>query len=151
MALQSSNTLLAGEAFSLIRANAAGWKAQAQNALASLQAGSVNSDFVFRMLDQLAAAIIALTAWKAVSGLDAYATGQGYTGTMSADCTATIAAAQACLTWVVTNFPVSSAPQSGYLEAYTLNADGSRAARNFTTAQTAGLQTNLASFIATIG
>jgi hypothetical protein len=151
MALQSANTLLAGDAFNAIRGNAFGWKAQAQNALASLQAGSVNSDFVFRMLDQLNGAIVSLTLWKAVSGLDAFATGQGYTGTMSVDCTAAITAAQACIAWVVTNFPVSSAPQSGFLEAYTLNADGSRTARSFTTVQTAGLQTVLTSFIATIG
>lgn len=146
MALQSGNAMLAGEAFAAIRANAAGWKAQAQNANISLAAGNVDSNFIFRMLDQLGAVIGSLNAWKAVTGLDAHATGQGYTGTMSSDCTATVNAAQACINWVVANFPVSAT----FLQAFTLNADGSRTARSFTPAQTAGLQTSLTSFIATI-
>jgi hypothetical protein len=147
MTLQSSNVMQAGDAYNLIRGNASGWKAQAQNANASLAAGSVDTNFVFRMLDQLNTIIVSLNAWKAVTGLDTYATGQGYTGTMSADCLATVNAAQACINWVVTNFPASG----GFLQGFTLNADGSRTARTFTSAQTAGLQTNLTSFVATIG
>lgn len=147
MALQSSNTMLAGEAFAAIRGNAASWKAQAQNANISLAAGNVDTNFIFRMLDQLNSAITALAAWKAVAGLDTFATGQGYVGTMSSDCTTTSNAAQTCITWVVTNFPSSG----GFLQGFTLNADGSRTARIFTPANTAGLQTNLAAFIATIG
>src|SRR5258705_11186653 len=145
MALQSSNTMLAGEAFKAIRENAANWKAQAQNANVTL-AGTVNTDFIFRMLDQLGGAITALNQWKAISGLDTYATGQGYIGTMSADCNTTITSAQNCITWVVTNFPNSG----GFLQSHTLNADGSRTPRTFTTVQTAGLQTALTNFINTI-
>ncbi len=146
MALQSSNTMLAGEAFTAIRTNAASWKAQAQNANLSL-AGTVNSDFIYRMMDQLGGAVAALNQWKVVTGLDTYATGQGYVGTISSDCTATAAAATTCITWVVNNFPSAS----GFLQAYSLNADGSRTPRTFTTVQTAGLQTNLTAFVATIG
>lgn len=146
MPLQSSNTMLAGEAFAAIRANAAGWKAQAQNANLSLAAGNVDTNFIFRMLDQFNGLITALNTWKAVTGLDTLATGQGYSGTISSDCTSTVNAAQTCITWVVTNFPAAS----GFLQGYSLNADGSRTARVFTPAQTAGLQTNLTSFIATI-
>lgn len=146
MALQSANTMLAGEAFALIRGNAAGWKAQAQNANTFMAANSVDTSFIFRTLDQLNAIITALTAWKAVAGLDTYATGQGYTGTLSADCTATSTAAQTCITWVVTNFPASG----GFLQGHTLNADGTRTPRIFTTANTAGLQTDLTAFVATI-
>jgi hypothetical protein len=146
MALQSSNTMLAGEAYAAIRSNAASWKAQAQNANVSLAGGSVTSDFVFRMLDQLAGAIVALNTWKAVAGLDTYATGQGYTGTMSADCASSVTAAQACIAWVVTNFPNAG----GFLQSHTLNADGSRTPRSFTPAQTAGLQTAMTAFVATI-
>src|SRR5258705_7204975 len=147
MPLQSSNTMLAGEAFAAIRSNAAAWKAQAQNANISLAAGNVDTNFIFRMLDQLNGAIIALTTWKAVVNLDTFATGQGYIGTMSSDCTTTSNAAQTCITWVVNNFPSSG----GFLQGFTLNADGSRTARSFTPANTAGLQTDLAAFIATIG
>jgi hypothetical protein len=146
MALQSSNTMLAGEAFRAIRDNAASWKAQAQNANISL-AGTVNSDFIFRMLDQLGGAIAALNLWKVVASLDTFATGQGYTGTMSVDCTASVTAAQNCIAWVITNFPNAG----GFLQSHSLNADGSRTPRSFTPAQTAGLQTALTSFIATIG
>lgn len=146
MALQSSNTMLAGEAFKAIRDNSAGWKAQAQNANLSLAAGNVTSDFIFRMLDQLAGAISALNQWKAVAGLDAYATGQGYTGTLSADCSSSVSAAQTCIAWVVANFPAAS----GFLQSHTLNADGSRTPRSFTPAQTSGLQTDMTAFIATI-
>lgn len=146
MALQSSNTMLAGEAFAAIRSNAVGYKAQAQNALLTL-AGTVNTDFIFRMLDQLSGAIAALNQWKATSGLDAFATAQGYSGTMSTDCSTAVTAAQACISWVVTNFPNSG----GFLQSHTLNADGSRTPRTFTTGQTAGLQTALSNFIATIG
>ncbi len=146
MPLQSNNTFLAGEAYSAIRTNAAGYKAQAQNALTACQGGSINSDFVFRLLDQTAAAINALTQWEAVTGLNTYATGQGYSGTMATDCVSSITAAQAILAWVVANFPASG----GFLQAYSLNADGSRTPRSFTSAQTAGLQTALTNFIATI-
>ncbi len=146
MPLQSANAMLAGEAFTAIRVNAAGWRAQAQNANISLAAGNVDTNFIFRMLDQLNGAITALTTWKAVTGLDTYATAQAYTGTMSSDCAATITAAQTCITWVVTNFPASG----GFLQGYSLNADGTRTARTFTPANTAGLQTNLTAFVATI-
>lgn len=147
MALQSTNNLLDGDAFGLIRGNAAGWKAQGQNALATMQSGSINSDFVFRLLDQLGTVVSALTAWKATSGLDTYAIGQGYSGTLSSDCASTITAAQAVISWVTTNFPADT---GGFLQAYTLNADGTRTPRAFTTAQTAGLQTALSNFVATI-
>jgi hypothetical protein len=47
----------------------------------------------------------------------------------------------------VANFPASG----GFLQAESLNADGSRTQRTFTPTQTAGLQTNLSAFINTIG
>jgi hypothetical protein len=146
MPLQSSNTMLASEVFIAIRNNAGGWKAQAQNANSSLAGGSVNSDFVFRMLDNLAGLVSTLNQWKVTSGLDAYATTQGYVGTLSVDCTAAVTAAQTCISWVITNFPNSG----GFLQSHTLNADGSRLPRSFTPAQTAGLQTAMTNLIATI-
>jgi hypothetical protein len=144
MVLQTTNTLSPSDAYNLIRSNAAGVKAQAQNALISLQGGSVTTTFIFQMVDQLAGIIAALNTWKAISGLDAYATSQGYTGTLSADCATCATAGTACVTWVTTNFPIGT--------AYTAwNADGSRVPHSFTTVQTAGLQTNMQAFIATIG
>lgn len=148
MVLQTANTSLSPQdAYNLIRANAAGVKAQAQNALISLQGGSVPTTFIFQMLDQLAGIIAALNSWRAVVGLDAYATAQGYSGSLTSDCGACATAATSCITWIVVNFPASA----GFLQAESINADGSRTQRSFTSAQTAGLQTNLQAFIATIG
>jgi hypothetical protein len=147
VALQSSNIFLAGDAYVAIRSNSAGWKAQSQNALTRCQGGSIDTDFIFRLLDQTVTVVNALTSWKATAGLDAFATGQAYPTTMTTDCNTCVTAAQAIISWVTTNFPVDA---GGFLQGYTLNADGSRTARSFTTAQTAGLQTSLTNFIATI-
>lgn len=148
MVLQTaSSSLCPADAYNMIRSNAAGVKAQAQNALLSLQTLSVPTSFVFSMLDQLAGIIAALNAWKLISGLDAYATAQGYTGSLVADCGTCSSAATSCITWVVANFPASG----GFLQAESINADGSRTPRTFAPTQTAGLQTNLQAFIATIG
>lgn len=144
MALQTTNTNISpADAYNFIRSNAAGVKAQAQNALISLNS-NVTTIFIFQLVDQLAGITAALNAWKSISGLDSYATAQGYSGSLSADAASCANAAQTCITWVTTNFPIGT--------AYTAwNADGSRVAHSFTPAQTAGLQTNLQAFIATIG
>lgn len=147
MALQSGNTFLAGDAYVAIRANSSGWKAQAQNALASLQAGAVTADFIKQVLSTAVGASAALTAWEAVAGLNAYATSQSYPTTMATDCVATITAAQAIVSWIKANVPTSG----GFLLIDTINADGTITSRSFTTVQTAGLQTALTNFIATIG
>lgn len=148
MALQSANNFLAGDAFQSIRSTSAGYKGQAQNALASMQAGPVNADFIFRILDQAQGVITALTQWKAVVGLDAYATSQSYPTALSSDCAAVISSAQAIIASITAAFPATG----GFLQAYRLNVDGSRTATAFTSAQTAsaGLQTALLNFIATI-
>lgn len=135
------------DAYKAIRGLAQTAKNIAQNDLAAMQAQSVTTDFIFQMLNQFQVFISNITAWKSVAGLDSYATSQGYVGTMSADCTTAISAAQACVNWVVANFPTDAA---NWLQAYRMNADGSRTPNSFTPAATAGLQTNLQSFIATI-
>lgn len=135
------------EAYSLIRSNAMGMRQQANVYLNTLQAGNVASNFVYQVLDQTRNFTTNMQSWGAVSGLDAYATSQNYSGTMSADVTTCVTAAQAMITWVVTNFPA----QGGFLQAESLNADGSRTLRQFTPTQTAGWQTAINNFIATIG
>lgn len=148
MALQTPNTLTTPQAaFAAIVGNAQNIKALAQNALATMQGGSVTTPFVFSMLDQLGNIVSSLNALKAVAGLDAYATSQGYSGSLVSDCGTCSNAATTCITWVFQNFPSSG----GFLQAETLNADGTRTPRAFTPAQTAGLQTDLQAFIATIG
>jgi len=126
-------------------------KTTASNAVTTLAAGSVDTTYVFKLLDQLKSLIDTLNTSSAVSGLDAYATAQipNYTGTLSSDITATKSAAQACIDWVVTNFPKDST--ATYLLAQSLNNDGTRTSRSFSSAQTAGLRTALNNLIATIG
>lgn len=128
---------------------AAGIRQQAAAASASAAANSINTAFVFSMLDQLSAIIATLNTYKNVIGLNAYATANipGYAGTLTTDITAVINAAQACISWVSTNFPKDA---GGFIQAYTLNADGTRTMALFTPAQTAGLQTALNALVATI-
>lgn len=140
--------LLPGDAYRALRDNMPSWKAQAQNALAFIQANSIDTNYVFNLLDKLNGVITSINNMKVVAGLDTYATNQGYTGTCSADATATANAAQACINWVVTNFPTDT---GGFIQAFKLNSgDGSRIAAVFTPAQTGGLQTSLSNLIATI-
>lgn len=145
MAFQTA--LLPGDAYNNLRMSAVAWKQQAQNALATTQAGTIDANFVFRVLDQLNAIVASINTWKAVAGLDAFATSEGYTGTMSTDAAAVAAAALSCVNWVTSNFPKDT---QGFAQAYTLNADGSRTAATFTNTQTSGLQTALQTFISTI-
>jgi hypothetical protein len=135
------------DAYNNIRNLAGGLKMEAQNALSNMQANNIDTNYVYRLLDYLNNFITQINQWKATTGLDSYATGQGYVGSMSADCTTATNAAQACINWVVTNFPTGT---GGYLLGNTLNADGSRTSRQFTPTQTAGLQTAFNNFIATI-
>jgi hypothetical protein len=138
--------MLASEAFSYIRQNVPAWKAQAQNANITLAAGNVDTNYVYTVLDGLRQIRDALAQWKIVTGLDTYAASVGYSGSMVADCTSTQTAAVNAITWVFQNFPTSG----GFVTDNTLNADGSRTARSFTSAQTSGLQTLITVLIATI-
>lgn len=138
-------------ALSQVQNYAAQAKDRATSAVATMAAGSVDTTFVFSLLDAMAGLIAGLNAVKTTTGLDAYATAQvpGYTGTMSTDITATVNATQACIDWVVAHFPKDGT--ATYLLAQTLNADGSRTMRAFTSAQTLGLRTALNNLLATIG
>jgi hypothetical protein len=150
MALPASTLPSLGAVLQNVQNVAASVKAQAGNALISLQSGPVNTLFIFQVLDQVGNLIIYLNQVKTVVGLNAYATAQctGYGGTLTTDITAVVNAAQAIINWVVANFPVDA---GGFLQAEKLNADGTRTPASFTSAQTAGLQSAITSFIATIG
>lgn len=149
MALPSSTNPYLGQALIQVLGQAAGTKQQASDALAAL-AGSVDTTWIFNALDAMRAAIANFNRFKAVAGLDSYATAQvpGYAGTMSADINTTVAAIQACIDWIVANFPKDSTAL--WILAQQLNADGTRTPRSFTSVQTAGLQTKLQALIATI-
>lgn len=126
-------------------------KDRATSANSALAAGSVDTNFIFNLLDALSGLIANLNAVKNTAGLDSYATAQvpGYSGTMSSDITAAISAAQSCIDWVTTNFPRDNT--NTWALAFQINADGTRTMRAFSPAQTAGLRTALQSLLATIG
>lgn len=148
MTLQTaSGSFSASDAYNAIRGLGFSAKSVAQNSLASCQNGNIDTLFVFRLLDQIASFVTSFTTWKAIPGLDTYATSLGYSGSMVSDCNGCITAAQAITAWVVANFPTEA---DGFLKDFKLNADGSRTPASFTPAQTGGLQTALTNFIATI-
>ena len=130
---------------------AASAKIVATNAVATMAAGPIDTNYAFSLLNGLRNLIDVLDTSASTPGLDAYATAQipGYLGTLSADIATTQAAAQACIDWVVTNFPKDST--ATYILAYMLNADGTRTSRTFSAAQTTGFRTVLNNLIATIG
>ena len=149
MALPASTASLA-DVLTNIKGMAQNIKSAGQNDLAVMQAGSIDANFVFKLLDNLNSVIVLLNGWAATTGINAYATANlpGYAGTLTTDITTVVNAAQACINWTVTNFPKDS---GGFIQALTLNADGSRTPASFTSAQTAGLQTTLQALIATVG
>lgn len=149
MALPSSNGLFLAQALNQVLGQAAGTKQQAQDALTALQ-NPVPTATIFNMLDAMADALGRFNRFKGVQGLDAYASAQvpGYSGSMAADIAATQTAIQACIDWIVTNFPKDTS--ATWLLAFQLSPDGSRTPRSFSSAQTAGLQTKLQALIATI-
>ena len=150
MTLPSSVNPYLGQALIQVLGQAAGVKQQATDALVQL-AGSVDSVWIFNAADVMRNTIANFNRFSGLAGLNAYATAQipGYAGSMTADIAATVAATQSCLDWIVANFPKDTT--ATYVLAYILNADGTRTARTFTTAQTAGLQTRLNTLITTIG
>ena len=147
MPLSSDTQTPAADAFNYIRSTAIGAKQQTSQVIATLQGGNIDPNYAFRVIDQFHAFISNMQTWQTVSGLDAYANSQGYTGSLNTDVGTCVTAAQACITWIVNNFPTSA---GGWLQAQSINADGSRTLRQFTPAQTAGWVTALNSFIATI-
>jgi hypothetical protein len=149
--LPVSTTPWLSQALTQVMGQAAGIKQQAIDGLALLQAGPVDSVWVFNAADVMRNTISNFNRFSGVTGLNAYATAQvpGYAGTMTADIAATVAATQSCLDWIVANFPKDTT--ATFVLAYILNADGTRTPRTFTTVQTAGLQTRLQALIATIG
>ena len=150
MTLPSSVNPYLGQALIQVLGQAAGVKQQATDALVQL-AGPVDSVWIFNAADIMRNTISNFNRFSGVAGLNAYATAQipSYAGNMTADIAATVAATQSCLDWIVANFPKDTT--ATYVLAYILNADGTRTARTFTTAQTAGLQTRLNTLITTIG
>jgi len=124
-------------------------KAAAQNSLTFMQSNNIDSNYAFSIIDAINNCTTALNSWATTQGLNAFASQElpGYSGTLTTDITTAVNAARAIVNWIVANFPKDT---GNFIQAFSFNADGTRAATQFTPAQTAGLQSAIQAFIATI-
>ena len=145
-----ASTLTLAESLQSIKASALAIKNNAQAALNVLKSGSVTTDWIFTFLDNARFARDDLNAQAAMAGINAEATQQwpSYAGTLTNDIATIVTNINACISWISSNFPVDA---GGFIQAYKLNADGTRTAASFTSAQTVGLQNALTTLIASIG
>ena len=113
-------------------------------------ASTRDANYIFARLDDFRGRLSQLQSYAAIPGMAAYAQQQLNTPTYDVvtEFNNMIAALQAVIAWVVNNFPKEV---DGFLkDTTTINADGSRTAATFTSAQTSGWVTQLNAFIATI-
>ncbi len=123
-------------------------KAFATQARNALLAGNVSANAVIQIMTNFKSSI---EVWDSVSSLPGIAQytrdqydNQAYD--VVAEFVAMRTQAVAVRDWVITNFPASG----GFIQKDTLQADGAITVRQFTPAQTTGLQTALADLIAAI-
>lgn len=110
-------------------------------------AGPLSANAVIGVMNALIIAKTQNTAAAGVGGLAAYAQEQVNDPTLNvaAEFTSMNDAITLAINWIVANFPANG----GYIQKDTLSATGV-AVRSFTTAELAGLRTQLSSVIATI-
>lgn len=145
MTFPSTGTTLA-DGLASARGQAANIKAICSRYATTMASTSVSSAEIFYVLDSLISAKAVFAQIAALPGIDAYAQAQ-LGASVVADFAAMNTAIQNAGAWVMTNFPKSS---DNFLLAEGFNADGTRALRNFTTAQMAGLVPLLTAVSATI-
>lgn len=148
MAFRSSNVLTQAQALADAMGMAASIKGLLQSYATAL-AGNVTSDQVFQLVDNIRAVLVNFNRDAAVPNIAAYAQAQFNDSTynVATEFTNMVNALNAVVSWVVTNFPKDA---GGFIQAYTINADGSRSPASFTSAQTGGLLTAVNNAIATI-
>lgn len=124
-------------------------KAFAQNVRGFMAASTVSANQVEQVMGEFKSAIETWNAAKAVSGIAAYAQAQydDVTLDIAAEFTAMLSAAEGVRDWVIANFPKDA---SGFILKDKYEVDGAITVRQFTPVQTAGLRTELDSFIATV-
>jgi len=124
-------------------------KASALAVRTSSAAGPIEARAIVVLADQLANANDRLARYTVVPGLLAYVREQINSATFDvvAEYNAMLAQINATRTWIVNNFPKDA---SNYLLYHTFGADGRIVQRTLTTAQTAGLRTQLDALLATL-
>lgn len=125
-------------------------KSFATQARAALLAGSVSANAVIQIMTNLKSSIEVWDSVSSLPGIAQYARDQedDQTYDVVAEFLAMRTQAVAARDWVITNFPKSA---GDFIEKDTLEADGAITVRQFTPAQTTGLQVALADLIASIG
>ncbi len=119
---------------------------QARNALL---AGAVSANAVIQIMTNLKSSIEVWDSVSSLPGITQYAKDQedDQAYNVVAEFTTMRTEAVAARDWVITNFPKST---GNFIEKDTLELDGAITVRQFTPAQTTGLQTALADLIAAI-
>lgn len=127
-----------------LRSQAGGWDAQ-------MAAGPVSASLILDdILADMRSSRATLIASRDTSGILGYAQEQfdDLTIDLPTEFAALIAAIDAVITWIVDNFPTSN--PGNFLQRYQIAADGTLTDRSFSTAQTAGLRTELQALFAAI-
>ena len=124
-------------------------KAFATQARNALIAGPVSANAVIQIMTNLKSSIEVWDSVSSLSGIAQYAKDQedDQAYNVVAEFTTMRTEAVAARDWVITNFPKST---GNFIEKDTLELDGAITVRQFTPAQTTGLQTALADLIAAI-
>jgi len=123
-------------------------KAFATGARNALIAGNVSANAVIQIMTNIKSTIEVWDTVSSLPGIVQYARDQydNQAYDVAVEFTAMRTQAVAVRDWIITNFPSSG----GFIQKDTLEADGGITVRQFTPAQTAGLQTALADLIAAI-
>lgn len=123
-------------------------KSFATSANNALAAGAVSANAVIQIMSSMKSSIEVWDTVSALPGLVQYARDQedDQTYDVVAEFLAMKAAAEAVRDWVINNFPTAA----GFIQKDTLELDGAITVRQFTPAQTAGLQTTLATLAAAV-
>ena len=138
-----------GRAYQKVQVEAINLRGFAVAAQAQLAAGNVSANAVINVLTRITGAIAVFDSVSAIPGLAAYAQNEENDGgyNVTAEFTAMRTEAIGTRDWILTNFP--TAP-SGEIIKDTLEPDGSITVKQFTPAETAGLQSALGLLIATV-
>lgn len=148
----TANAPYLSNALAQILGQASTTKGLAEQSIAAIQAGPINTSGLFALLDQFNRAIQRFEYQATPAGLDAYAVEQvpGYTGALTVDVAATVAAIRYCNDWIVATLPKD---ESGtWLLAQQIAPDGTRTDRSFDAGgEQTELQTRLQALLATIG
>ncbi len=147
MAFKALNINLA-RAYDEIRREAARSYSEAVTLRAASLAGSISSAQILGLAGNLRSARIIMEERSSTPGIASYAQAQEDDAAynVAAEYVTMRDTLDATLAWISSAMPENG----GYLQAETLNADGSVTYRSFSTAQTAGLRSALDNLIASI-